>query len=231
MHYVKDLFEKRQTEHAHNKFVRYSKGKFTGPLISISIQKNNIKFNGSFHISNEILMLLGEYFGNKEIEIKGTLSWNKDLSPDLANIGIMYLKVTKSRGIFNYILENKVKLKEFVDTLVKYNLLVSFKEDDIKLTTKNKFPKPNKEISNDFVKAILPISLKDRVLDEFAFDCKKCKAKKIEIAHDIIIEDIHLPQVEDFEVARKQATREGTLIRRISLDGAEPVETKIHFNI
>jgi hypothetical protein len=231
MHYVKDLFKKKQTEHAHNKFIRYSKGKFVGPLITITIQKNNIKLNSSFHLSNEILILMADYLKNKEVEIKGNLSWNKDLSPDLANIGIMYLKVTKSRGIFNYILENKVKFKEFVETLGQYHLLVNFKEDNLKLTTKNKFPKPNKEISNDFIKAIFPLELKDKIFDEFAFDCKNCQAKKIQIEHDIIIEDIHLPQSDNFEEARKLATREGTLIRRISLDGAKPVETKIHFNI
>ena len=231
MHYVKDIFEKRKTEHAHNKFVRYSKGEFVGPLLNIKVSKSSVKVDGSFHIANEILFLMAEYLGNKEVEIKGNLSWNEDLSPKLANIGIKYLKVTKSRGIFNYALHNKVKLKDFVENLGSYNLLVSFKADEAKLTTKNRLPKPNKEIAKDFVKAVFPAEMKDRILDEFAFDMKDRNAKQIDISHKIIVDRIHMPEVETFEEARRLATREGKIIREITLDAGEKVVTEQDFNV
>lgn len=39
MHYIKDVFKKQETEHAHNKFIRYSKGNFVGPIINIKVSK------------------------------------------------------------------------------------------------------------------------------------------------------------------------------------------------
>jgi hypothetical protein len=193
--------------------------------------KNSVKVNGSFHIASEILTLMAEYLGNREVEIKGNLSWNEDLSPKLANIGIKYLKVTKSRGIFNYVLQNVVKFKDFVENLGNYNLLVSFKEDDAKLTTKNKLPKPNKEIAKDFVKAVFPIEMKDRILDEFAFDVKDKNAKDILISHKIFVDNIELPKVETFDEARRLAVRSGKIVRKIAFDDGENVVSEKKYSI
>lgn len=230
MHYIKDLFEGKETEHAHEKFIRYSKGNFTGPLINIKISKSSIKLNSSFHLVDEILTLMADHHGNEEIEIKGTLSWNKDLAPDLAKIGIKYLKVVKARGIFNYTLLNTVKFKEFVDNLGDYYILINFKTDESKLSTKPKLPKPNKEITADFCKTIFPGSMAKRILGEFAFDVPKT-AKDIKIRHEIVIEDIDLPQVSSFDEARRLAKRIGKLKRYISIDGGEEKLTEIKIKV
>ncbi|MFW6285601.1 MAG: hypothetical protein ACOC16_00350 [Nanoarchaeota archaeon] len=231
MHYIKDIFEGKNTQHAHNKFIRYSKGEFVGTLINIKITKTNIKLNGSFHIINEILYLMAEHLKNNKIDIKGTLSWNEDLSPQLEKIGIKYLKVIKSRGIFTYTLQNQVQFKDLIDNLGDYNLLINFKTEDVKLATKNKLPKPNKEITKDFVKAIFPLSMKDRILEEFAFDVKDKNFKEIDIKHLIYINAIHMPKVKSFEEARKFATREGEMIRETLVDKKEKVVSKTKFNI
>ena len=106
MHYIKDLFEGKKTEHAHNKFVRYSKGNFVGALIQIKFQRRGIRFNSSFHLVDELLELAKEVLGNDLVHIKGSVIWNKDLSDKFNQLGIKYLKVLKSRGIFKYTLEN-----------------------------------------------------------------------------------------------------------------------------
>lgn len=230
MHYIKDVFENKKTEHSHSKFIRYSKGEFVGPKIGIKITKSSIKLKTSFHVASEVLEILADLIGNEEVFIKGTLSWNFDLGPDLEKLGIKYLKLTKSRGIFNYVLENKVLLKDFVNVLGKYHLLVSFVFEDLKLSTKKKYPKPNKEVTSDFCKVTLPISMKKKILSEFAFDVD-LDCKDIEISHKIFVKDIILPKIDDFEKARKLATRKGNLIREVVLDKDNQKQSEIEFNV
>lgn len=228
MHYIKDIVENNVTEHAHNKFLRYSKGNFVGPLMKIKFGKSDVKVYGSFHFVDELLILVAEYLGSKVVHVKGSLVWNSDLTPELAKLGIMYSKVTKSRGIFKYVLENDVNIKDFVEYMGKYNVLVSIK-DDVSLVTKSSFPKPNKEFTNDFCKAVFPASFAKRILEEFAFETKELP-KEVVIEHRILIDDIELPDVESFEEARRLAKRKGTLIRKVIVDGTETV-TEFKFSV
>ena len=231
MHYIKDIFEGKETEHAHNKFIRYSKGNFIGPLMKIRFSKANIKIGASFHFTDELLKLLAKIIGNKMVHIKGFLIWNADLSEELASLGIKYSKVSKSRGIFKYTLENEVALKDFVETMGSFNLLITVKVDDISLTTKSSFPKPNKPFGADFCKATLPVSFQKEIMKEFAYDIKEDKIKVIEIKHEIDINNIDLPQIEDFEKARREAKREGELRRYTSINGSEFKKTKIKLRV
>ena len=231
MHYIKDIFKGKQSEHTHDKFIRYSRGNFTGALLKIMVSKKNIRVNTSFHLIDEILSLLADHLKNKEIEIKGTLSWNKDLGPELEEQGIKYLKVSKARGIFKYVLQNKVKFKDFVTAFSKYHLLISFKEEDIKLSTKNKLPKPNKEVSNLFCKTTFPKSMQKKVLKEFLFDTKEVPTKVCLIEHNIEVNEINLPDIDDFDKARRLAKRKGIITRKIKVDTNDEVESKIDFNV
>lgn len=233
MHYIKDIFEKKVTPHSHDKFVRYSKGDFIGPLLKIKVSKTEVKLSTSFHFIDELLILLSEVLNDNMVHVKGSLIWNQDLSPDMAKLGIKYSKVTKSRGIFKYQLENDVPFKQFVETMNNYNVLVSLKTDEVSLTTKSSFPKPNKEFTADFCKAVFPLKMLDRILEEFAFDVKdKKKVKDVNISHRIKVEDIILPSdAPDFETARREAKRVGKLDRVISVNGGEEVHSTINFNI
>ena len=172
MHFIKDLFEKNQTEHLHNKFIRYSKGNFVGPLLKVRFSKKDIKVYASFHYTDELLQMVASILGNKQIHIKGTLVWNQDLAPALAKLGIIHSKVSKSRGIFKYTLENDVPLQDFVNEMGNYHLLINIKEGDLSYVTKTSLPKPNKEFGADFCKVTFPASLTKKVMSEFAFDVK-----------------------------------------------------------
>ncbi|MCA9486505.1 MAG: hypothetical protein H6500_00285 [Candidatus Woesearchaeota archaeon] len=231
MHYIKDIFEKTETQHAHNKFIRYSRGSFTGPLISIKFSKAAVKVDASFHFADELLILLADILGDKKVHAKGTLVWNKDLTQDLLKQGIKYSKVTKARGIFTYHLENEVALKSFVDSLNCYNLLITVKDATCSLVTKPKYPKPNKEITRDFCKASFPPEEKDHILKEFAFDVKGKVNKEISIRHEIDITNIEVPDVKDFELARRLAKRQGVIRRYVSIDKGEEVETVLEFSV
>lgn len=219
MHYIKDIFEGNITEHAHNKFVRYSKGSFVGPLMNIKIMSAGVKIGASFHFVDELLMLAVEVIGNRNVHVKGSLVWNSDLGRELGDLGIKYSKVTKSRGIFKYVLDNEVPFKEFVNAFKSYHLLLTVKEDDLTFVTKSSFPKPNKEFGPDFIKAKFPKDFVDRIMEEFAFDCNQ-KVKDISISHHINIDDIELPKnSKNFEEARKLAIRKGTILRIVEIDG------------
>ena len=222
MHYIKDIFEKKETEHAHNKLIRYSKGEFTGPLLKVKFTSNSVKLYTSFHFIDEILILLANHLGNIKVNIKGSLIWNQDLSEKLQQLGIMYSKVSKARGIFKYTLDNEVNLKDFVELFSAYNLLVNFKYENVSVAMKSTLPKPNKEITADFCKLTFPKEMEDVLREEFLFDIKE-KCKEVTIAHRIVVDDIILPPEKDldFEMKRRLAKRKGTLYREITIDSKE----------
>jgi len=230
MHYIKDIFEKKKTEHAHNKFIRYSKGEFQGPILKVRFQKEAIKLNSSFHFVDELLMLAAKKLGNNIVHIKGTLLWNRDLVEDLMKLGIKYSKVSKSRGIFKYTLENDVKFKDFVDAFSNFHLLINMKTDDMSIVMKNSFPKPNKEFSGDFCKVTFPKSLENEIKKEFLFDVKE-KCKEVKVKHDIIITEIDIPKIDNFEEARKLAKRVGTIKRVVSIDKGEEKISQTEFKV
>jgi hypothetical protein len=233
MHYLKDIFENRQTEHAHQKFTRYSKGEFVGPLINIKFGNTQTKINTSFHLVDELLSLLAEIIGDKILHIKGSLVWNKDLGSEFAKLGIMYSKVTKSRGIYKYVLDNDVNFRDFVTYLGKYNLLLTVKDEDsnISFVTKTNYPKPNKEISADFCKVGIPSKYSKRFVEELAFDVKDKILKEINIRNLFLVQDIDLPKdIDDFEQARRLAKRVGKIKREVTVDGKKE-EKEIDFSV
>lgn len=220
MHYIKDIFEGKKTQHAHNKFVRYSKGSFVGPLLQIKQNPSSIKVNTSFHLVDELLHLIAEVLGNEVVRVKGSIVWNTDLTEELAQHGIKYSKVTKTRGIFKYVLDNDVHFKDFVDTMSGYNILLSVKHPKVSISSKSAFPKPNKEFTSDFCKCEFPKEMASRIFEEFAFDINEKSPKTIIIEHHIDVNDIKLPQdSQTFEEARRLATREGSIKRKITVDG------------
>jgi hypothetical protein len=228
MHYIKDLFEGNQTEHLHNKFIRYSRGDFVGPLLKLKFAKANVKVYASFHFTDELLSIFADKLGDREVKAKGTILWNKDLSPEFDELGIKFAKVSKARGIFKYAIDNTVVLKDLVALMNKYYVLLNIKEEGLTYSTKKALPKPNKEFGADFCKLTLPGDMKDFMLDEFAFDLEnREKIKQIEISHKIIVTDIVLPEGEkDFEIARRQAKRVGTIERVLTVDGEENLSQK-----
>ena len=232
MHYIKDIFNKVDSEHAHDKFVRYSKGSFVGPLLKIKFMSSQIKVYASFHFMDELLELTAQVLGDKKVNVKGSLIWNSDLSAELGKLGIMYSKVTKARGIFKYALDNEVKMKEFVQSFNKYNLLLSIKDDEVSLVTKPNFPKPNKEFTMDFCKGTFPTSMADILKKEFLFDVKEDKIKEVIITHKIDVDDIEFPKgIDNFEEVRRLAKRIGNVERKVIVNGGEEVVSSMNIKI
>jgi hypothetical protein len=233
MHYVKDIFQGKQSEHAHTKLTRYSKGTFQGPLLEVRFSSKFIKLSGSFHYADELLAIIAKHLKKEIIHIKGSVVWNKDLTKDFESLGMKYVKVTKSRGIFKYVLDNDVEIGPFVELFGKYNLLVSFKFGDISITTKSSFPKPNKEFKADFCKCTFPLALKDEIFSEFLFDVTfDPKIKYVSISHQIQIDDIIMPQGDyTFEEMRRLSKRKGIFTREVELKGKEKELSSAEFEV
>ena len=233
MHYIKQIFENKINEHTKSKFLRYSQGEFVGTLLKVEKNKNDLKVESSFHIIDELLNVISKEIGNKKVEVKGTLTYNEDLRDKLEENGIKYPKITKSRGIFNYKLDNEVELEKFIKNMKNYNLIISFKHKDIKFISKTKLPKPNKEISDKFCKAVLPISILNKIKKEFLFDIGKKEFKQIYISHKIRVDEIIFPKDKkmSFEEIRRKSKRKGEITREILFDKKEKIVSKKNFLI
>lgn len=220
-HYIKEIFEKdSQEKRIHGKFIRYSKGNFTGPLIKIKKQKDSLKIKSSFHIVDELLWLATKYTSEKDVNIKGTISYNMDLSAEFEELGLKYMKVSKSRGIYKYQIDNVVNIDNFVNKMADYNPLLSFTSKNVKITTKKSFPKPNKEITNNFCYLELPLEAEEEIYSNFCFDIDE-RPKDIDISHTIIIDEIVFPDKKDisFEQLRRESQRKGTIKRELQYNG------------
>ena len=96
---------------------------------------------------------------------------------------------------------------------------------------KPKFPKPNKEITSDFCKANFPIADAEKLISEFLFDVKERGFKDAIVRHELIIDEIDIPQEDDFEKARKLAKRVGKIKRYVSVGGGDEVMTEIDIRV
>ena len=228
MHHIKDLFLKNQSENAHKKFVRYSRGIFCGTLLRIRVSKTNIALNSSFHLCDEILDLIAKKIGMRKIEVKGTITKGCDLTNELEKLGVCVLKVSKNRGICTHLFSGEVCFEKFVSSVFMYKPLLNFETDEISYVTKSSYPKPNKEVKFDFCKVRLPLLMKKEIFENFLFDVKK-DFKEILLTHKIEIEDIEMPKNCDFENAREFAKRKGTLTRKVEIKGETEIESEIDF--
>lgn len=219
-HFIKEVFKnKKISTRAHEKFIRYSKGIYVGPLIKISKQKEKIKIKSSFHIVDELIHLAAKFSKEEDAQIKGTINHNEDLAEEFAKIGIKYIKVKKSRGIFKYEIDNILNLKTFEKNMLKYNPLINFSTSNVKLTTKKSFPKPSKDITSNFCYLELPLESADYVYKFFAFDIKETPKKTVDISHEFIIEEVIYPENKnlDFKQIRELSKRKGKVKRTVKI--------------
>ena len=70
-------------------------------------------------------------------------------------------------GIYTHFFSGDVCFEAFVSSTFAYKPLLNFKTDEISYTTKNSYPKPNKEIKKDFCKVQLPVSMSKNIFKIF----------------------------------------------------------------
>ncbi|MBU4265649.1 MAG: hypothetical protein L6243_05505 [Candidatus Altiarchaeales archaeon] len=102
MNFIRELFEgNSEQDWIHNKFVKYSKGEFSGPYISIKKAGAFLKISSSADYVNILGMLLvGTFSGS--LKVDGAILSKEKIDTYLDTIGLDIVKSGKKKGIFNY---------------------------------------------------------------------------------------------------------------------------------
>jgi len=214
--FIKRIFEGKIDEQCHQQFVRFGRGKYSNRAV-ISLQKtpSKLKLKSSFEFANDIANIAAELANSK---FNGVIL-SKNNIVELKNY-----EFKRKSGILAYqindISSNTIKQ---ISNKIYYLLLNT--DNNIKLKTKKKLPKPGKDedkIDDKFVQAEFPLQYQQQVMQAFFWDVPECK--KAKISHDYIIKDIIIPSdvnKDDFEKIRLTAKRKCKIIRNINVDGEE----------
>ncbi len=217
--FIKKIFEGKDLEKAHPQFVRFGKGMFKGKA-GLSITKGKtLKISGSFEYANDF----SEFISN----IKNVIFTGKVLSKVKLDLGFLVNEKKKS-SLFEYDFQgNSEDVKKISENI--YFMLLDCDDDNIKLKTKKKLPRPSKsekkKIDDKFCILEIDLSYFNLAKDWFFWDIPQ-DFKKAKINHEYEIKEIILPDLKnskekDFEKIRLMAKRKGKITRIIEVDKKE----------
>ena len=226
--FIKKLLEGKKDELVHIQFQKFSRGVFQQrAMIKFKDSSGKLTIDTTSEYARELVRALGEKLGNNKTLVTGALVSALDLKD------IKYEERKMAMGVRKYMINREMTGKELVeicDTALKAFVGLSFSVGEDELKIKDKSPKSAKgagsskkedaELKIDFCK----LKTKDRKLVEgLIFDSEAKGAKKVQIHHDFIIEDIVVPdelkKEKDFAVIREKAFRKGKIIRYLDVDG------------
>ena len=170
MDYIKDLIAgNANQEHVHGKFVKYSKGTFAGPMISIHKAGNSLKINGSYEYADTLAGVILKASAGK-IMAAGTIFSKSEIKSDQVS------KTKKKLGV--YITEIKgdadaKALLELYNANKEATFYLNLASDKAKLKTKTKPPKPGSKKDEEFFTATLDAGMADAIANDVCFDCGK----------------------------------------------------------
>jgi len=220
MNFIKEIFQgDQEQDYIHQKFIRYGRGEFHGPVISLKKSNKDIKVNGTADYVNILSeLILRNSDGN--IKVSGNIFSKREIKSKLIS------KTKKKRGLFNselkgdFVSDELLKLyEEFKDA---YFFLDLYSEGGrFKLKTKKKLPKPGSEIDDKFFTAVFDISFLNTVMNEICFDSENKNFKEMKITHTYLINELVIPEEykNDAVKARIFAKRKGVVKRIVDVDG------------
>ena len=215
MLFVKKIFEGKEDDIVHRKFVRFSVGEFERGLMSLRKGKD-IKIKCSYDFVDDLFGLIAENCKGK-VNVKGKIIASFDFGDDFEFV--RYIKGKKFTGEVDFEVDCD-KMKEIYEKFKLSFILLSVDCDGFKLKCKTSLPKPGKALDLKFCSAVFPKELVNEFVWEGDF-------KKAEIKHRVIVDEIVVPEgVSDFAEARKLSKRKGNVIRELVLDGKEIVKGK-----
>jgi len=231
--FIKKIFEgKEADELVHTQFNKFSRGEFLDKaMIRAKNSKGKYTISTTAEYAKDLVINLAEKLGEKKTQVTGALISALDLD------GFDYKERKMVMGVRKYMIDTEMSGNEIIrlcNKLQKAFFALSFSVGDNELKIKPKSPKsskgassqknPDKKAKIDFCK--LKTSDKNLV-NTIIFDNEAKDFKKIEIKHDIIVEDIIMPEGEkDFVKIREMAKRKGKIIRKIDVDGNEIVKER-----
>jgi len=222
MNFIKELFEgNSEQDWIHNKFVKYSKGEFSGPYISVKKAGASLKINSSADYVNILGMLLAGTFSGT-LKVDGAILSKEKIDTYLETIDLDIVKARKKKGAFTYKVKGEVDsnaLAELYSRLRGGVLLLNLSGDGVGLKVKKKLPKPGSKQNEKF--CIAKMEQDEGIMDEICFDVNIEKFKEIEISHTYTIDELVIPEgCKDFSLARALAKRKGCVRRSVKVDGS-----------
>ena len=210
--FIKKLFQGIRDEEIHGQFIRFGKGDYK-KRFQISFNKiKKVKIKSSFEYANDFVNFIKE---NKDVNFSGKII-TKDKIPGVEG--------KKKAGGFVYEIEES-KINEFENA---YFYLLDVDDSEIILKIKKKLPKPGKseaKIDNKFCVLELDIKYWPKFKEAFFWDVPE--VKKAIIEHELIIDDIEIPNDEPDPVKmRENAIRKGKIIRSIIIGDKEQKKEK-----
>jgi len=212
--FIKKIWQGDIDETVHKKFTRFGKGIFTKRAI-ISLSRNNkIKLCSSFELVEDILLFCFNIA--KKAKVAGVVLAKQEINMP----GLVQKKKTKN--LIEYYLEGEINEEKIKELSKKaYFLLLDIFENDIKLKTKKRLPKPSRsgkeKIDDKFCQLEANIKFWPQFKEEFFFDV--AEFKKARASHTFEINALVLPaDKKDFEQLRLEAKRKGKIIRELEID-------------
>ncbi|MEA3254593.1 MAG: hypothetical protein U9Q22_02030 [Candidatus Altiarchaeota archaeon] len=216
MNFIKEIFlGDPGQDYIHQKFIRYGKGEFLGPIISLK-KTSRIKVNGSVDYVNILGELILKNSGG-DVKVSGSIFSRKEINSELIP------KSRKMKGFFNSELKDELPSSELLKLYEEFKdsyFLLDLESQGFKLKTKKKPPKPGSKINDKFFTAVLDNTLLDRIMDEICFDYSNKDFREIKISHTYHINELVVPEeyMNDAAKARILAKRKGSIKRIASVD-------------
>lgn len=229
---MKKIFENKESDDLiHSQFIKFSRGEFSNrAMIRAKNSSGKYTIAATFEYAKEIIMYLAKKLEDKTTEVTGAIISALDLE------GFDYKERKMAMGVRKYIIEREMSGNEILELckIEKAFVALSFNVDeDTSLVIKPKSPKsakgsssnknPDKKAKINFIK----LKTNDEELVRgLIFDDEAKDFKKIEIKHDIIIENIVIPETDekDFAKIRELAKRKGKIIRNLDINGEKVVK-------
>tara|TARA_Y100000296_G_scaffold67236_1_gene79765 strand:- start:1112 stop:1858 length:747 start_codon:yes stop_codon:yes gene_type:complete len=244
MNFIKKIFDGNIDENVHFQFIRFGKGNYKGRFRLGLWKTKKIKVKTSFEFSNDLVLLCSEFGGGK---VSGIVLTKKDISGIMSENDIEGNSEVKKNGLYyqNNIPEQELGKEQIIELEKEsYSALLDIEGEGFKLKVKKKLPKPGKnedKIDTRFCTLEADEKFYSKIKEDFFWDMPE--AKKIDITHEVIIDEIVMPESKseiftgsssekpnqgekDFAKIRELAKRKGKIIRKAEIDGKEIVSEK-----
>jgi len=225
----------------HNDFVKFGRGVFKDKyLIDAKRQKGGIwSIKTSAEFANYLVKScanenINSNDGSEPLRVTGVIVSTKDLRNELP---FPIARVKQFAGVKQAVIDSDIKPSEIIAAIDKFPkafFALSFSSKLSALKIKPKAPKSAKPSPNEEEKPKASFctlkTTNQLIVNDLLFDIKEKSFNEVNISHEIEIKNINIPkEISDPVEMREKATREGTIKRKVMLDGNKVSEEEREF--
>jgi hypothetical protein len=230
INFIKNIAENKTDKATHNVFVRYGMGEFEKEDFIIKKSGANVKIWAGFEYVN-VLLRFAASLCSEEVSLSGVIPTVKDISSLLAKYNIQAeakARYGKSGKRFEFTVTlSPEKAKQFIEEFNDFYLLLDLSSGKRQAKIKKKETPKIGSPAKKFIAVTLPKEDFGKVVNEFLFDAGVNEFSEAVIKQTYKITGIDVDEKllkTDAEKARLEAKREGTILRKITIDGKEIIK-------